>query len=158
MSSFLARAAYVPVDRVKEELAALVQWALQYLAENKPPPQRQGPETAPAHHLFYSVAQVSNPRGQQHTVETSHDTLTPGCVPQSIFYVIMFRHKQLLSPENGRSWMRSLDLRRIVTSWLRPMACCSPDICGLFVRIMKDAKVRPVAWRHALDSARGINH
>ena len=74
MSSFLARAAYVPVDRVKEELAALVQWALQYLAENKPPPQRQGPEAAPAHHLFYSVAQVSKPRGQQHTVKTAHGT------------------------------------------------------------------------------------
>ena len=60
---------------------------------------------------------------------------------QSIFYVICFRHKTLLEAGDGRSWLRSLDLRRIVAARLNPLGMCSQDIVGIFVRIMDTAKV-----------------
>ena len=159
MSSFLGRASFVPVSRLRAELTELVQWAHKYLAENKSQDDLAAaaaaaaagtgaePAAASARHagstqVVAMAEQPMHPHQQQHQLErpaARHRLFYS--VLQCIFYVIGFRHKELFKQEDCVTWMRSLDLRRLVSSWLKPLIFCSPDICRLFVHIVKDAKV-----------------
>lgn len=134
MSSFMGRASFVPAQRVREELDGLVRWAHAYIAENKEAAAAAGAPAAVASRDSGAGSGVTvQPPVQAHRLFYS--------VLQTIFYVVAFRHKQLLQAEDSRTWMRSLDLRRLISSWLKPLTFCSPDICRIFVRIVRDAKV-----------------
>jgi hypothetical protein len=63
------------------------------------------------------------------------------CPPQSIFYIICFRHRSILEADDGRAWLRSLDLRRLIHARSNPLRVCAPQIVQLFVHIMHDTKV-----------------
>jgi hypothetical protein len=152
MSSFLGRASFVPVSRLRAEVTDLVQWAHKYLAENKSQDDDAAagnsadPAAASARHAGTPAVATAelpmNPHHQQQQLErpaARHRLFYS--VLQCIFYVIAFRHKELFKAEDCVTWMRSLDLRRLVSSWLKPLIFCSPDICRVFVHIVKDAKV-----------------
>ena len=138
MSSFLGRASFVPVSRLRAELTDLVKWAHKYIAENKSQDDAAAagtgadPAPASARHPHHQQQQLERPAARHRLFYS---------VLQCIFYVVAFRHKELLKEEDCVTWMRSLDLRRLVSSWLKPLIFCSPDICRVFVHIVKDAKV-----------------
>ena len=149
MSSFMGRASFVPVQRMRQELDSLVKWAHKYVAENKSHDSVEAagggaaPATAASRHTGGELSATA-----VHSMEEQQQQQPPAArhrlfysVLQCIFYVTSFRHKELFDSPDCRTWMRSLDLRRLVSSWLKPLVFCSPDICRIFVHIVKDAKV-----------------
>ncbi|CAO1389656.1 unnamed protein product [Diamesa serratosioi] len=102
LSSFLARAKFLPVSILKSYLKQLCHWAHNYLKAcdyiiNRNPK---------AHAVFYATC-------------------------QAIFYIIAFRSQDLTSDINLR-FLQSLELSAIVKSTLNPLNVCLPAIATIF--------------------------
>ncbi|KAL3876380.1 hypothetical protein ACJMK2_034232 [Sinanodonta woodiana] len=109
MGSLLARGKFVPLSMVKTCLDLMTKWIHSYL-------DHSSQDTVHAditHHApFYSVC-------------------------QSLFYVFVFRNKDLIEMKRGYKWVESLNFQRIITSRLNPLRVISPLIVKTFASITR---------------------
>ncbi|XP_021506488.1 RNA polymerase I-specific transcription initiation factor RRN3 isoform X1 [Meriones unguiculatus] len=110
IGSFLARAKYVPLITVKSCLDLLVNWLHMYL-DNQDSGAKAFCDVA-LHGPFYSAC-------------------------QAVFYIFVFRHKQLLSGnlKEGLQYLQSLNFERIVLSQLNPLKICLPSVVNFFAAV-----------------------
>uniref|UniRef100_A0A8D0DI55 RRN3 homolog, RNA polymerase I transcription factor n=1 Tax=Salvator merianae TaxID=96440 RepID=A0A8D0DI55_SALMN len=116
IGSFLARAKFVPVVTVKACLGLLVSWLHMYLDT-----QATGSKT------FCDVA--------------LHGPFYAAC--QAAFYVVIFRHKQILEGnlKKGLVFLQNLNFERIVLCQLNPLKVCLPSIVSLFAAITRKYQI-----------------
>eukprot|EP00117_Sycon_ciliatum_P039815 scpid50579/ scgid29360/ RNA polymerase I-specific transcription initiation factor RRN3; Transcription initiation factor IA len=108
MSSFVARAKYIPLSTVTLCLDLMSEWVLKYI------------------HLCDSSAR-SIPDVNAHSVFFS--------VVQAILYIFIYRHKALLGMDDGWSFLQSMQFERIVTCRLNPLKVCLSNIVEVFAAI-----------------------
>lgn len=110
IGSFLARAKYVSVNTVRSCLKTMAEWIHCYIVHSSD----MGVEPDPRHHRpFYAVC-------------------------RALFYVFIFRSKELLSTERGRLFCKKLNLQRIVSSDLNPLRFCLQTIALTFSTIVRN--------------------
>ncbi|KAM6054755.1 RNA polymerase I-specific transcription initiation factor RRN3 [Chlamydotis macqueenii] len=112
IGSFLARAKFIPVVTVKACLDLLVNWMHKYI-DNQDTGANAYCDVA-LHGPFYSTC-------------------------QAVFYMLIFRHKQLLDGNlrKGLSYLQSLNFERIVMCQLNPLKICIPSVVNLFAAITR---------------------
>ncbi|XP_004587152.1 RNA polymerase I-specific transcription initiation factor RRN3 [Ochotona princeps] len=110
IGSFLARAKFIPLITVKSCLDLLVNWMHVYL-NNQDAGTKAFCDVA-LHGPFYSAC-------------------------QAVFYIFVFRHKQLLSGnlKEGLRYLQSLNFERIVMSQLNPLKVCLPSVVNFFAAL-----------------------
>lgn len=109
IASFTARAKYIPISTVQTCLDLIVHWIHCYIDTHDA--SCVTPD-AGKYGPFYSVC-------------------------QALFYMFVFRHKQLLELEGGLKYIRRLNLDRIVTCRMNPLRVCLPSIVKLFAYITR---------------------
>lgn len=109
IASFTARAKYIPISTVQTCLDLMVHWIHCYIDTHDA--SCVTPD-AGKYGPFYSVC-------------------------QALFYMFVFRHKQLLELEGGLKYIRRLNLDRIVTCRMNPLRVCLPSIVKLFAYITR---------------------
>ena len=109
ISSFLARAKYVPVRIVKTSLGVMVAWLHRYISQAHSTSMQADVQH---HGCFFSVC-------------------------QAVFYLFAFRHKQLLQMPQGNEFFLSLKLQSIVTCRLNPLRVCLPQVAQRFASITR---------------------
>lgn len=62
-------------------------------------------------------------------------------VCQALFYMFIYRHKQLLDLKEGFKFIRKLNLARIVTCRMNPLKLCLPSVVKMFARITRDHEI-----------------
>ncbi|XP_053219993.1 RNA polymerase I-specific transcription initiation factor RRN3 [Podarcis raffonei] len=114
--SFLARAKFVPVVTVKTCLDLLVNWLHVYI-------DNQGTGAK----AFCDI--------------TLHGPFYAAC--QAVFYVIIFRHKQIVDGnlKKGLAFLQSLNLERIVMCQLNPLKVSLPSIVNFFAAITRKYQI-----------------
>uniref|UniRef100_A0A803T5P8 RRN3 homolog, RNA polymerase I transcription factor n=1 Tax=Anolis carolinensis TaxID=28377 RepID=A0A803T5P8_ANOCA len=116
IGSFLARAKFIPVVTVKACLDLLVNWLHLYI-------DNQGSGSK----AFCDVA--------------LHGSFYAAC--QAVFYVVIFRHKQILdgSLKKGLLFLQNLNFERIVMSQLNPLKICLPSIVNFFAALTRSKNI-----------------
>uniref|UniRef100_H9G8B1 RRN3 homolog, RNA polymerase I transcription factor n=1 Tax=Anolis carolinensis TaxID=28377 RepID=H9G8B1_ANOCA len=116
IGSFLARAKFIPVVTVKACLDLLVNWLHLYI-------DNQGSGSK----AFCDVA--------------LHGSFYAAC--QAVFYVVIFRHKQILdgSLKKGLLFLQNLNFERIVMSQLNPLKICLPSIVNFFAALTRKYQI-----------------
>ncbi|KAI0230182.1 RNA polymerase I-specific transcription initiation factor RRN3 [Lamellibrachia satsuma] len=110
IASFLARAKHVNISTVRVCLDLMAAWAHRYITEAS---YTSSSNNDMSHHAtFYSVC-------------------------QAIFYVVTFRHKELLSTKQGYKHCQRLNLQTIVTARLNPLRMCLAIIAKTFASITR---------------------
>ena len=56
---------------------------------------------------------------------------------QAVFYIFVFRHRQLLEDNKGLHYVMGLNLERIVTCRLNPIRVCLPSIVNVFATLTR---------------------
>nr|XP_039260878.1 RNA polymerase I-specific transcription initiation factor RRN3-like [Styela clava] len=113
IASFLARAKYLHLNCVLTILNAMTVWIHCYIKEREGLYDYIGPlhETV-RHGAFYSAC-------------------------QAVFYIIIFRHKQILDLPKGFEIMRKFNLEHIIMSRLNPLKFCISTVVGMFSSLMR---------------------
>jgi len=122
LGSYVARATILTTETIRSSVQRLAEWAVGYIERL----DVQGAEPdAVAHATFYAVC-------------------------QALMYTVCFKGEWLLgrraaggaagevsgaTAAAGRAFLRSLDVRRIVSSRFNPLLCCLPDVVSAFVRM-----------------------
>lgn len=116
IGSFLARAKFIPVVTVKACLDLLVNWLHTYI-DNQGTGLKAFCDVA-LHGPFYTVC-------------------------QAVFYVVVFRHKQILegSLKAGLAYLQKLNFERIIMCQLNPLKVCLPSIVTLFAGITRKYQI-----------------
>nr|XP_060642321.1 RNA polymerase I-specific transcription initiation factor RRN3 [Anolis sagrei ordinatus] len=116
IGSFLARAKFIPVVTVKACLDLLVNWLHLYI-------DNQGSGSK----AFCDVA--------------LHGSFYAAC--QAVFYIVIFRHKQILdgSLKRGLLFLQNLNFERIVMSQLNPLKICLPSIVNFFAALTRKYQI-----------------
>ncbi|XP_020632916.1 RNA polymerase I-specific transcription initiation factor RRN3-like isoform X2 [Orbicella faveolata] len=109
IASFIARAKYIPISTVQTCLDLVAHWIHCYIDMNDA--GCLGPDVS-RYGPFYSVC-------------------------QALFYMFIFRHKQLLDLEEGLKYLRRLNLDRIVTCRMNPLKVCLPTVVKMFAHITR---------------------
>lgn len=117
IASFLARAKYLPLPTVLATLNLMTAWIHSYIKEREGLYNYIGPlhETA-RHGTFYSAC-------------------------QAVFYIAIFRHKQILDLPKGHEIMRKLNLEHIITSRLNPLKFCINTVVDMFSSVMRQHQI-----------------
>ncbi|XP_015762344.1 PREDICTED: RNA polymerase I-specific transcription initiation factor RRN3-like [Acropora digitifera] len=113
IASFIARAKYIPISTVQTCMDLICHWIHCYIDEHDA--SSLGPD-ANKYGPFYSVC-------------------------QALFYIFVFRHKQLLELEAGLKYIRKLNLERIVTCRMNPLKVCLPTIVKTFAHITRQHEI-----------------
>ncbi|XP_069704959.1 RNA polymerase I-specific transcription initiation factor RRN3 isoform X2 [Periplaneta americana] len=110
LGSLLARAAYVNVSMLKTSLAEMSVWIHSYICN------QDGLESAKLdvriHAVFYTIC-------------------------QALFYVIAFRHSDLIDSKKNLMFLQSLNLTKMVTCKLNPLRVCSPVVTQNFAAVTR---------------------
>lgn len=109
IGSLLARAMFVPISTVTACLELMCQWVHLYLDSTS---EEVVNADVNHHGPFYSVC-------------------------QAVFYVFVFRSKEIFETKKGHKWAESLNFQRIVTSRLNPLRICLPVIVKTFSSITR---------------------
>ncbi|KAK3089023.1 hypothetical protein FSP39_000198 [Pinctada imbricata] len=109
MGSILSRALFVPISTVTSCLDLLCGWIHKYLDQISN--ETLYPDIA-HHGPFYAVC-------------------------QAVFYVFVFRNKEIFETKKGYKWAESLNFQRIVTSRLNPLRIVLPVIVKTFASITR---------------------
>ncbi|XP_033750919.1 RNA polymerase I-specific transcription initiation factor RRN3-like [Pecten maximus] len=108
IGSLLSRGLFVPISTVMACLGLMCDWVHKYLDQ-----VGSCVHADVSHHgPFYSVC-------------------------QTIFYVFVFRSKELLEMKKGYKWAEGLNFQRIVTSRLNPLRVCLPVIVKSFASVTR---------------------
>ncbi|XP_067128450.1 RNA polymerase I-specific transcription initiation factor RRN3 [Centruroides vittatus] len=114
IGSFLARASYVSINGLRDILTIMTNWIHKYIdsqCENA-----QCITDAVIHGTFYTVC-------------------------QTVFYVFVFHHKELIETENGLKYVRKLNFERIVNCRLNPLKTCLSSVVANFANITKTYQI-----------------
>nr|XP_056722542.1 RNA polymerase I-specific transcription initiation factor RRN3 [Euleptes europaea] len=116
IGSFLARAKFVPVVTVKACLELLVSWLHKYI-------DNQGSGSK----AFCDIA--------------LHGPFYAAC--QAVFYVVIFRHKQILDGnlKKGLAFLQSLNFERVVMCQLNPLKVCLSSVVNFFAAITRKYQI-----------------
>ncbi|XP_077172485.1 RNA polymerase I-specific transcription initiation factor RRN3 [Paroedura picta] len=116
LGSFLARAKFIPLVTVKACLELVVNWLHKYIDN-----QGTGPKA------FCDIA--------------LHGPFYAAC--QAVFYVVVFRHKQILDGnlKEGLAFLQSLNFERIVMCHLNPLKVCLPSVVNFFAAINRKYQI-----------------
>lgn len=109
VASFIARAKYIPISTVQTCMDLAAHWIHCYIDMHDA--SCSGPD-ASRYGPFYSVC-------------------------QALFYMFIFRHKQLLELEEGLKYIRRLNMDRIVTCKMNPLKVCLPTVVKMFAHITR---------------------
>jgi len=113
VASFIARAKFIPISAVQTCMDLITHWIHCYI--DKHDASCLGPD-ANKYGPFYSVC-------------------------QALFYMFIFRHKQLLELEEGLKYIRRLNLDRIVTCRMNPLKVCLPTVVRMFAHITRHHEI-----------------
>ncbi|XP_060063401.1 RNA polymerase I-specific transcription initiation factor RRN3-like [Ylistrum balloti] len=109
IGSLLSRGLFVPISTVTACLGLMCDWVHKYLDQVN----MDCVHADVCHHgPFYSVC-------------------------QTIFYVFVFRSKELFEMKKGYKWAEGLNFQRIVTSRLNPLRVCLPVIVKSFASVTR---------------------
>ncbi|XP_054850799.1 RNA polymerase I-specific transcription initiation factor RRN3 isoform X2 [Eublepharis macularius] len=116
IGSFLARAKFIPVVTVKACLELLVNWLHKYI-DNQGTGSKAFCDIA-VHGPFYATC-------------------------QAVFYVVVFRHKQILDGnlKKGLAFLQSLNFERIVMCQLNPLKVCLPSVVNFFAAVNRKYQI-----------------
>ncbi|XP_074030312.1 RNA polymerase I-specific transcription initiation factor RRN3 homolog Tif-IA [Leptinotarsa decemlineata] len=110
IASLLARANFIPLTMVKGTLQQLAEWIHSYIST------QDGLECVNSdlrvHQVFYSVC-------------------------QALFYIVSFRHKDLVKSKKSIVFLESLNMAKMVTSRLNPLRVCQPAVVQNFAAITR---------------------
>jgi len=109
LSSFLARAKYVEKDVVIDQVRRLSEWT----------------------HRYIDLQDENSIRADRN----KHGPFYSAC--QALFYIILYHYKSLLETPDGITFMKSVNLVRIVTSRLNPLKFCLESVVNLFARVTR---------------------
>ncbi|XP_014676393.1 PREDICTED: RNA polymerase I-specific transcription initiation factor RRN3-like [Priapulus caudatus] len=112
-ASLLVRARYVAAATVRTVLTAMAAWIHRYIDGGVDALAR--PDRA-AHLAFYAAC-------------------------QALFYVVAFRHEELARSPGGHAWLRSLNLQRVVTCQLNPLAVCPAAVVLQFASVTRALQI-----------------
>ncbi|XP_062507998.1 RNA polymerase I-specific transcription initiation factor RRN3-like isoform X2 [Corticium candelabrum] len=116
IGSFAARAKYLPLSCVKTVLELLVGWIHRYVDQFD---HLSSGADSFLHGPFYAVC-------------------------QAVFYIFVFRHKQLLNAESdcsGLSYLQSLNLGRVVSCHLNPLMVCLDSVVNMFATLTRNYQI-----------------
>lgn len=113
VASFIARAKYIPISTVQTCMDLISHWIHCYIDMHDA--TSVGPD-ANKYGVFYSVC-------------------------QALFYMFVFRHKQLLDLDGGLKYIRKLNLDRIVTCRMNPLKICLPTVVKMFANITRHHEI-----------------
>lgn len=108
IGSLLSRGLFVPISTVMACLGLMCDWIHKYLDQVGTCVQADVSHHGP----FYSVC-------------------------QTVFYVFVFRSKELLEMKKGYKWAEGLNFQRVVTSRLNPLRVCMPVIVKSFASVTR---------------------
>lgn len=114
LGSFVCRAAYVNISVVKDLLTLMCNWLHGYMG-NLTGSSKNLPDSN-YHGTFYAISQV-------------------------VFYVIAFRHKEIVELKDGLSFLQSLNLERLVTCSLNPLKVCLPSVVTNFASVARNYQI-----------------
>uniref|UniRef100_A0A8C4RBS4 RRN3 homolog, RNA polymerase I transcription factor n=1 Tax=Eptatretus burgeri TaxID=7764 RepID=A0A8C4RBS4_EPTBU len=122
LGSLLARAAYIPSVTVRACLDLLVSWLHRYI-DSQDGSARSYCDVS-IHGPFYAVC-------------------------QSVCYIFIFRHRELLEPDmkKGLAYLQALNLERLVQCRLNPLKVCLPSIVRVFAALTRSGKVITPLYR-----------
>lgn len=110
ISSLLARATYIPVSVLKNRISDMAVWIHNYISS------QDGLESMNSdvrvHTVFYAIC-------------------------QAFFYIIAFRHKDLVNTKSNLVFLQSLNLTKIVTCRLNPLKVCLPAVVQNFAAVTR---------------------
>lgn len=125
IGSYLARTKYIPITTCVATLQLMVAWIHNYIEKNNNSPYISNFDM---HRTFYALC-------------------------QTVFYVIIFRNRQLFSSGNGSEnskmieLVKSWKLNEIISSKLNPLRYCLPTVRKKFARI---TYVNQIAYCYAI--------
>lgn len=128
MGSYLARAKYIPITTCVATLQLMITWIHSYIEKNN---NSQNLSNFELHRTFYALC-------------------------QTVFYVIIFRNRQLFNASNGNQnskmieLVKSWKLNEIISSKLNPLRYCLPTVRKKFARI---TYVNQIAYCYAIMDA-----
>jgi len=112
ISSLLARAQFVSPKMMRCMLAQMAEWCHLYVAAHE---ETSGCDVK-SHAVFYAVC-------------------------QGLFYVVAFRHADLVNSAKGLLWTQSLGLAKLVTSRLNPLKPCLPAVAQNFASVTRTYQI-----------------
>ncbi|XP_050436123.1 RNA polymerase I-specific transcription initiation factor RRN3-like isoform X2 [Adelges cooleyi] len=112
LASFLSRAPFVSINVLKTALSDLSTWCVNYINRVDKSVKVVNEELLRWHAVFYSMC-------------------------QALFYVIAFRHEDLMDSKRNLKFMENLNLSKIVTSRLSPLRICCSKVANHFAHITK---------------------
>lgn len=113
IGSFLARAQYITINAVKDVLDIMTNWLHKYI--NSQSENAQFCVDTIIHGTFYSVC-------------------------QTVFYIFIFHHKELIETK-GMKYIRKLNFDRIINCRLNPLKVCTPAVVTNFAKITKNYQI-----------------
>ncbi|CAK8685021.1 unnamed protein product [Clavelina lepadiformis] len=117
IASLLARANYVSLSAVKACIDTMTTWAHRYLNE--------------CTDILSCTSYCCD--------ITRHGTFYSVC--QAIFYIIVFRHKQILQSKLGYHYLQSLNLQHLIVSPLNPLKACLSSVVSIFSSTMRQHQI-----------------
>ncbi|PSN29624.1 hypothetical protein C0J52_27788, partial [Blattella germanica] len=110
VGSLLSRSSYININMIKTSLAEMSIWIHKYIES------QDGLESANSdvrvHAVFYSVC-------------------------QSLFYIVAFRYRDLVSGKKNLTFLQNLNLTKIVTCKLNPLKVCLPVVVQNFAAVTR---------------------
>lgn len=115
LSSYLSRAQFIPLNLVKQYLLLISDWLHQYIDERVTVFLQCD---ISVHSVWYSLC-------------------------QSLFYIIIFHHHDIIHHHHkeGLTFLRKLNIDRIITSKLNPLKVCLGSVVELFASIMSKYEI-----------------
>ncbi|XP_012272863.1 RNA polymerase I-specific transcription initiation factor RRN3 [Orussus abietinus] len=110
IASLLARAAFMPLELLTAMLQEMSQWVHSYVSSQDS--LECVNSDVRVHSVFYSVC-------------------------QAMFYLIAFRHKDLVDTKKNLLILQSLNLTKIVTCRLNPLRVCQPAVIQNFAAVTR---------------------
>ncbi|XP_013415248.1 RNA polymerase I-specific transcription initiation factor RRN3 [Lingula anatina] len=109
IASIMARGKFVAISTVMDCLKLICDWVHQYIDQTSDSIRQADVQH---HGPFYSVC-------------------------QAVFYVFVFRHKEMLELKKGYKFAESLNFQTIVTSRLNPLRVCLPVVAKTFTSVTR---------------------
>ncbi|RZF42567.1 hypothetical protein LSTR_LSTR001362 [Laodelphax striatellus] len=110
IASLLSRSTYIPIGTLKETLSNFASWIHGYISAEDS--QENCNQSKRVHCVFYSIC-------------------------QALFYVIAFRHRDLVQTKKDLMFLQGLNLSKIATCKLNPLRVCLPQVVSNFASITR---------------------
>lgn len=117
IASFHARAKFVEVEDVLKIIKSLSQWI----------------------HSYISTRELAGCYGNGLHNAYRHGVFYAAC--QALFYIIIFRVKDIMNLSDGFEAMRKIQIERIITSQMNPLRFCINTVVDLFSSLMREHQI-----------------